>query len=177
MVSYGSKKSRVRRGEKIVFLPLAVRCAATGGPDASSEEPQMPGVHAILETALYVDDPQLAANFYQRLFGFKTLLEVERLIALDVASRSVLLLFKAGTTAEPYETPGGIIPPHAGSGPTHFAFSIDADEVDLWTQKLADEGIPLESRVEWPGGAQSLYFRDPDANLVELITPGFWRTY
>jgi catechol 2,3-dioxygenase-like lactoylglutathione lyase family enzyme len=137
----------------------------------------MPSVQAILETALYVKDPQLAAGFYRRLFGFDTLLQAERLIALDVAGRSVLLLFKAGTTDVPYETPGGIIPPHAGSGPTHFAFSINSDQVDAWTQKLKDEAVALESRMEWPGGAQSLYFRDPDANLVELITPGFWRTF
>jgi hypothetical protein len=29
--------------------------------------------------------------------------------------------------------------------------------------------------VNWPEGAQSVYFRDVDENLVELITPGFWR--
>jgi catechol 2,3-dioxygenase-like lactoylglutathione lyase family enzyme len=26
----------------------------------------------------------------------------------------------------------------------------------------------------WPRGAKSIYFRDPDGNLAELITPGFW---
>jgi catechol 2,3-dioxygenase-like lactoylglutathione lyase family enzyme len=166
-VSYDNHKSRVRTRENIAFF----------GVDASSEEFQMPSVQAILETALYVEDLQRASEFYRRLFDFDILLAVERLIALDVASRSVLLLFKAGTTGEPNETPGGVIPPHAGHGPTHFAFSIDADEVDAWAQKLKEENVELESRVEWPGGAQSLYFRDPDANLVELITPGFWRTY
>jgi len=137
----------------------------------------MPKVHGILETALYVEDPRQAAAFYRRLFGFETLLEVERLTALDVAGQSVLLLFKARTTNVPSETPGGIIPPHAGHGPTHFAFAIDIESVDAWTTKLAEESVALESRVEWPGGAVSLYFRDPDANLVELITPGFWRNY
>src|SRR5215207_3256553 len=100
----------------------------------------MPSVHAILETALYVKDPQDSADFYRRLFGFETLLEVERLVALDVAGQSVLLLFKAGSTNEPNEMPGGVIPPHGGSGPTHFAFSIDGQEFDAWTQKLNNEG-------------------------------------
>jgi catechol 2,3-dioxygenase-like lactoylglutathione lyase family enzyme len=137
----------------------------------------MPSVHGILETALYVKDPKSAADFYLRLFGFETLLDMERLIALDIAGRSVLLLFKAGTTNEPFETPGGMIPPHAGDGPTHFAFSIDGGDVDAWARKLEEEGVEIESRVEWAGGAQSLYFRDPDGNLVELITRGFWRNY
>ncbi|MFN0129142.1 MAG: hypothetical protein ACKV19_20930 [Verrucomicrobiales bacterium] len=35
--------------------------------------------------------------------------------------------------------------------------------------------IPVESRIRWPGGATSLYFRDPDGHAVELATPGLWR--
>ena len=137
----------------------------------------MPAIHSLLETALYVKDPHVAADFYRRIFGFETLLDVGRLIALDVGGRSVLLLFKAGTTGEPYDTPGGTIPPHAGDGPTHFAFAIDSEEVEAWAKTLTDENVEIESRVDWPGGAKSLYFRDPDGNLAELITRGFWRNY
>jgi len=137
----------------------------------------MPSVHGILETALYVKDPRTAAEFYRQIFDFPVLLESERLVALDVAGRSVLLLFKEGVTAEPFATPGGIIPGHNGSGPTHFAFSIAAEDVPYWQQQLQSTGIPVESTVKWPAGAQSLYFRDRDMNLVELITRGFWRNY
>jgi catechol 2,3-dioxygenase-like lactoylglutathione lyase family enzyme len=38
------------------------------------------------------------------------------------------------------------------------------------------EGVAIESEVKWPA-AESVYFKDPDGHLVELITPGFWRTY
>ena len=137
----------------------------------------MPGVRGILETALYVRDVSRAAEFYRRVFGFNTLLEVDRLTALSVADRDVLLLFKAGATAEPVATPGGVIPGHGGSGPTHFAFSIAADELSDWEKRLESEGVIVESRVDWPGGARSVYFRDPDQNLLELITPGFWRIF
>jgi catechol 2,3-dioxygenase-like lactoylglutathione lyase family enzyme len=135
----------------------------------------MPQVNGILETALYVKDVPNAAAFYRNLFGFSTLLETERLIALEVAGQNVLLLFQQGATNEPFATPGGIIPGHGGAGPNHFAFSIAAHDVVPWRQHLESNGVPIESEVTWPGGAHSLYFRDPDNNLVELITPGFWQ--
>jgi len=137
----------------------------------------VPSVQGILETALSVKDVQKSAAFYRRLFGFETLLDSERLIALDVAGRNVLLLFKAGATQEPFTTPGGVIPGHGVTGVNHFAFSIAAEDLADWEQRLEAEEVPVESRVNWPGGAQSLYFRDPDNHVAELITPGFWRIY
>ncbi len=134
-------------------------------------------VSGILEIALHVTDPAIAAALYRRLFGFGTLLESERLIALEVAGRNVLLLFRRGATGEPFATPGGVIPGHAGSAPTHLAFSIAADDVESWKARLEREGVPVESVVDWPQGARSIYFRDPDGNLAELISPGFWAIY
>jgi catechol 2,3-dioxygenase-like lactoylglutathione lyase family enzyme len=40
---------------------------------------------------------------------------------------------------------------------------------------LQSKSVAIESEVAWPNGTESIYFRDPDQNLVELITPGFWR--
>jgi catechol 2,3-dioxygenase-like lactoylglutathione lyase family enzyme len=137
----------------------------------------VPNVHGILETALYVEDLQRAAAFYRRLFNFPTLLDSERLIALDVAGRNVLLLFKEGATSEPFATPGGVIPGHVGAGANHFAFSIALEDFGPWQQRLDAEAVAVESVVSWPGGTKSIYFRDPDENLVELITPGFWGIY
>lgn len=137
----------------------------------------MAKVQGLLETSLYVADVQRSAAFYRRVFKFDVLLESNRLVALDVAGRNVLLLFKAGATTEDYPTPGGVIPAHGGSGSIHFAFSIDKDDVTLCRWRLGAEGVPIESEVTWPGGAQSLYFRDPDGHLGELITSGFWRIY
>jgi catechol 2,3-dioxygenase-like lactoylglutathione lyase family enzyme len=134
-------------------------------------------VGGILETALYVTDVKRAAGFYSRLFGFGTLLENDRLIALDVAGWNVLLLFPRGATAEPFPVPGGVIPPHGSSGQAHFAFSIASEDVEPWQRHLESERVPVESVVSWPGGAKSIYFRDPDGNLAELITPGFWAIY
>jgi catechol 2,3-dioxygenase-like lactoylglutathione lyase family enzyme len=134
-------------------------------------------VTGVLETALYVDDVPRARDFYQRLFGFPELVGDDRFCALNVADRQVLLLFKKGGTTHPMKMPGGILPPHDGSGTTHFAFSIDASELAGWEARLDEQGIAIESRVNWPRGGVSLYFRDPDGHLGELVTPGCWAIY
>jgi catechol 2,3-dioxygenase-like lactoylglutathione lyase family enzyme len=131
-------------------------------------------IAGILETALYCQDVAKAAAFYRRLFGFPVLLESERLVALNVAEKNVLLLFAVGQTGEPLTVEGGTIPPHGSLGQTHFAFAVDESDFAAWTARLTQEGVPVESVVQWSGGARSLYFRDPDGNMVELMTPGFW---
>lgn len=134
-------------------------------------------VGGILETALSVTDPAASAAFYRRLFGFETLLDTDRLVALNVAGRDVLLLFRKGATQEAAAVPGGVIPPHGASGESHLAFSVTEEDLKAWEARLATEGVSVESVVTWPGGARSVYFRDPDRHLVELISPGFWAVY
>ena len=137
----------------------------------------MPGIGRILETSLYVADLPRAVAFYEDLFGFARLFSDDRICAMDVGGQSVLLLLRQGASAEPMEFPGGILPPHDASGRIHFAFAIDADELEAWEQELNRRGIAVESRVNWPRGGASLYFRDPDGHLGELVTPGCWATY
>ena len=56
-------------------------------------------VDGILESALYVDDLDRSRAFYADLFGFETIDAGERLVALSVADKQVLLLFKRGASA------------------------------------------------------------------------------
>jgi catechol 2,3-dioxygenase-like lactoylglutathione lyase family enzyme len=137
----------------------------------------MPSLGRVLETALYVDDLRRAADFYQDLFGLSALTRDDRLAAFDIGGMSVLLLFRRGGTLDTVRLPGGTIPPHDGSGPLHIAFAISADDLASWERRLADRGIPIEGRTSWPKGGQSIYFRDPDGHLLELATPGIWKTY
>jgi catechol 2,3-dioxygenase-like lactoylglutathione lyase family enzyme len=37
--------------------------------------------------------------------------------------------------------------------------------------------VAIESRMEWPRGGKSIYFRDPDGHLLEVLTPGVWAIY
>ncbi len=136
-----------------------------------------PKLDGVLETALYVDDMARARDFYGRVMGLTALVVDERLAAYDVNGRSVLLLFRRGSTLETVHMPGGTIPPHDGHGPLHIAFAIGADQRAAWEARLQGEGIAIEGRTDWPRGGHSLYIRDPDGHLVELATPGVWTTY
>lgn len=131
----------------------------------------------VLETALYVDDLARAARFYEQVLGLAALSEDSRFRAYDVGGASVLLLFKRGATLETVHLPGGTIPPHDGRGPLHVAFAITAEALPDWERRLGEQEIAIEGRTDWPRGGHSIYFRDPDGHLLELVTPGVWATY
>ena len=137
----------------------------------------MPIVNGVMETCLYVEDLARAERFYEGLLGFPKMHGDNRFAALNIAGHDVLLLFKRGETTQPIETPGGTIPPHDGAGANHLAFAISASELKTWEDYLAGKGVSIESRVQWPLGGISIYFRDTDNNLVELATPGLWPIY
>ena len=126
----------------------------------------------LAESALYVDDLERAITFYTTLFGLPVLRRNERFCALQITPNQVLLLFLRGASFMPTPLPGGVVPPHDGNGPLHVCFGITGDAVSAWENHLREEGIPIESRMRWPSGAISLYFRDPDQHAVELATPG-----
>ena len=137
----------------------------------------MPDITGVVETCLYVDDLERAERFYEDVCEFRKLIGDERFCALSVADRDVLLLFRRGATTEAISTPGGSIPPHDGSGQLHVAFAIPASAEPAWLRRLQEKGVEIESQVDWPRGGRSLYFRDPDDHLLELITPGCWSIY
>jgi catechol 2,3-dioxygenase-like lactoylglutathione lyase family enzyme len=134
-------------------------------------------IRRVLETALYCDDLQRTAGFYQRLLSTAPMLVSERLVAFDAGAATVLLLFQKGESVKPVQASGGLVPAHDGSGPVHFALAVDSADVSEWEAHLSGLGIPIESRVTWEGGGRSIYFRDPDGRSVELATPGTWPTY
>ena len=137
----------------------------------------MPSIGRVLETSLYVDDLDRSIHFYTRLFGFEKMVSDDRFCALNVRGEQVLLLFRSGGTSTPVFTPGGTIPPHDSAGHLHFAFAISKEDFPAWEKHLIACGVTIESKVTWPAGGQSLYFRDPDHHLVELATPGLWEVY
>jgi catechol 2,3-dioxygenase-like lactoylglutathione lyase family enzyme len=136
-----------------------------------------PKIVGVLETALYVDNLDRAAGFYEDVLGLRAINKDQRFAGYDAGPRSVLLLFKRGSTLETVHMPGGTIPPHDGQGPLHVAFAIAADALVGWEAHLKANDIAIEGRTDWPRGGKSIYFRDPDGHLLELATPGLWPNY
>ena len=137
----------------------------------------MPTLDDLKETSLYVDNLERAKKFYDGVLGLRTLVEDERFCALDVTAKHILLLFVRGASLRETNLPGGTIPAHDGEGPIHVAFAVTSQELPQWEAHLHSNGVEILSRVLWPRGGQSIYFRDPDGNLLELLTPGVWAAY
>ena len=133
-----------------------------------------PRIDGLLETSLYARDLERTAAFYRELFGLKPLVDTPRLVAFEIAARSVLLVFQAGATEGDVVDPRGKIPGHDGDGRLHLALSIAKEDLDAWRQRLLERGIEIVGEYRWPRGGVSLYIRDPDDALVELATPGLW---
>jgi len=145
----------------------------------------MSSLSRLLETALYVEDLERSAEFYQRVLGMDpmggTPAEIENrsqvLRPFHIPGGQVLLLFLKGATSKTAVFSGGTIPPHEGNGRLHLAFAISHGDIDSWRDRLQSHGVSIEGEMLWPRGGTSLYFRDPDGHLVELATPGLWAIY
>ena len=100
-------------------------------------------VGGILETALYVADPSRSAEFYRRLFGFPTLLESDRLIALARTRYAQGL----GAQEEPVGEPVVRHPHGTGEQPVHGVRLVSraAAVGDRWVT-----GLPREVLVPRP---------------------------
>lgn len=131
---------------------------------------KVPQVEGVIETSLYVEDMPRSVKFYHDVLGFVPIDGDERITAMSIGGRQVLLLCKRGASKD-------YIAPHDGDGELHVAFAISRDQFEAWERRLAEHQVNIELRRNWPRGGRSLYFRDPDRHLVELATPGVWSIY
>ncbi len=137
--------------------------------------PDAPAPQAILEASLYVDDLAAAAEFYGEILGLEEIQRVEERHIFYRCGGSVLLLFRAEETRKPPSNPRLPVPPHGAHGPGHVCFAQPRNEMNLMKQRLLDAGVAIEAEFDWPGGARSLYFRDPAGNSLEIAEPHLWR--
>ena len=130
-----------------------------------------PQTDGLLESSLYISDVARSVRFYEDIFGFRVIKDLgERGCAMKAGERHVLLLFKKGGSRD-------MQTPHDGDGELHLAFAVASSELATWEAWLQTNGIAIEEKKKWDLGGWSLYFRDPDRHLVEVVTPGVWSIY
>ena len=137
----------------------------------------MPALNGVKETCLHVEDLARSRRFYEAVMGFTAVAWDDHFCAYDAGGQTMLLLFVRGMSGAPKVLPGGVIPPHDGGGRLHVGFAIPVEELPKWAAHLRLHEVPIESAMEWPRGGKSLYFRDPDEHLLEVLTPGVWANY
>lgn len=130
---------------------------------------------AVLETSLYVSNVDRAVAFYREVLGLRQIedgyFDGGRGAALQVGTGpSVLLLFRADLT-----WPGGELPPHGATGAGHVAFWVEPGELRAWRERLIERGVPIEKEFAFGDNPPSIYFRDPDGNLLELAVSSIWK--
>ncbi len=131
----------------------------------------------VLETGVYASDLDAAEAFYGGVLGLELLTREEGRHLFYRCGPGVFLVFNPGATGEAMADPegGGTIPGHGASGPSHMAFAVAAEEVERWVERLEAHGVAVDSRVVKPDGrGESVYFRDPAGNSIELATVGVW---
>lgn len=122
----------------------------------------------VFETVIYAANLTEVERFYKDVLG----LEVLRSNTLMLAFRcrqGVLLIFDPEQSSQP----GRSLPSHGAEGPSHLAFAVKKDELTSWRKHLKDQGVEIEHEENWDVG-QSIYFRDPAGNSLELATPDVW---
>jgi catechol 2,3-dioxygenase-like lactoylglutathione lyase family enzyme len=132
---------------------------------------------AILETCLDVTDLSRSRDFYTSLFGYAVARSDDRFCALKVGRHQLLILFVRGSDSGGTRLPFGVIPAHGTTGQSHVGFGVSHESLPTWENVLQTRGIPIESSLKWPSGGRSIYFRDPDGHLLELLTPDVWSNY
>jgi catechol-2,3-dioxygenase len=97
------------------------------------------------------------AEFYVRVFDFPVLAEEDDRIWLGCGERARLGLWSPG------EKEFG----DRGGRHVHFAFSVNHGALVTVLERLRALGIEHRGPLRHQGGDQSLYFEDPEGNVVE----------
>ena len=117
-------------------------------------------------------------DFYTDILGLEFVSEENDRSVFLKAGQSMLLIFNPDKTLVSNENSNTIqFPSHGAFTPpsiVHFALEIDKEHYDNAKHILNEKNIKIEKEVTWEKGTNSIYFRDPSGNLVEIITPGSW---
>ena len=120
-------------------------------------------IRAIDYTVIFVRDMAAMRRFYEGTLGFPLARELSpRWIEYRVGANTLALAIP-GLTAADSPTP-------VGSAALQLAFKVAAPEVDRCADELIRRGVGLLSPpTDQIFGHRTLFFRDPDGNLLEVF--------
>ena len=122
----------------------------------------MPRINKVAHVVLAVADVARSKLFYRDVLGMEIISDRpnqgQAFMSLGVQHHDIAL-FQAADGAERGEL-----------GLVHIAFQVEGDEGELraMRQRVLDAGYEVESQV-FHGITKSVYFRDPDGNLLEFF--------
>jgi catechol 2,3-dioxygenase-like lactoylglutathione lyase family enzyme len=122
------------------------------------------GIRAIDYTVIFVRDMVAMRRFYEEVLGFPLLRERSPGWIEYRVGNNTLALARPSLTAADAPTP-------KGSASLQLAFKVSAPQVDQCADELVRIGVDLLSpptdRSSF--GHRTLFFRDPDGNLLEVF--------
>ena len=111
---------------------------------------------------LITEDVSALAGFYERIFNCQA--EGDQAHAeIKIGGVEITIFSKAGMERL---APGSM--EHAGYGSFTMGFAVD--DVDAEYKRLSALGVEIvKNPTTHPWGCRSLWFRDPDGNLIDFI--------
>jgi catechol 2,3-dioxygenase-like lactoylglutathione lyase family enzyme len=119
-------------------------------------------IQAIDYTVIFVRDMAAMRRFYEDVLGFQVQRELSPgWIEYRVGENTLTLARPSRTAAD--------APIPRGSASLQLAFRVSAPEVDQCAEELVRQSIDLLSPpTDQVFGHRTLFFRDPDGNLLEV---------
>ena len=119
-------------------------------------------IRAIDYTVIFVREMAAMRCFYEEILRFSPTRELSAGWIEYQIGGNTLALARPGRTAKDVPTP-------AGSASLQLAFKVAADDVDRCADELVRHCVDLlEPPTNQPFGHRTLFFRDPDGNLLEV---------
>lgn len=133
----------------------------TQNPNLRTRSP-FTAIRAIDYTVIFVRDMAAMRRFYEEVLALSLLRELSpNWIEYGIGSNTLVLARPSRTAAD--------VPMPAGSAALQLAFKVSAAEVDACADELVRQGVALVSPpTDQPFGHRTLFFRDPDGNLLEI---------
>ncbi|WP_247300582.1 MULTISPECIES: VOC family protein [unclassified Bradyrhizobium] len=119
-------------------------------------------IRAIDYTVIFVRDMAAMRRFYEDVLALSLLRELSPgWIEYGLGSNTLALARPSRTAAD--------APTPSGSASLQLAFKVSATEVDACADELVRRGVGLLSPpTNQSFGHRTLFFRDPDGNLLEI---------